>query len=440
MKLTDLRALTSDRSILALTSVSDLIPIGGEGTQFCPPTFAESKDNAFPEGIAMTENTPQLAYDSDAGTTRVITDERGIAVPGTSVIVDTVGSQATRAETALWNLRDELDLPGIVFRVPEKGRIRSAVDAKLKGDKTAAARITPSVAAEAIARVVAAETPNLSSWTTPHRHVDGLIRLGEQNGKTVWRDDNDLYRRIIASGPGNLGELLRLSPNSVLFGFWGSIGMPIRYRLARSFTQEVTGYGAQKIYLPATKSTPFEFNNDVLSNDKGEVKGVAKSTGPWKKPSELGLGSVPAGRANAATCTSIIGRGDVSLAHLRNVLRRDKGLTAEQQTAALDALVALAVLGRVLVLEDGFYRSGCTLVDRDTSWTAQARGRGAVKVDLPQDVDTALELAQEAFAHAAGVGAWGTAADREELDISDRVLGVTVTSYIEQMTKEKAED
>lgn len=424
---------------VTLSATAELTPTAGEGAPVAPPTFAAGKGpGSHPGGPAITENTIQRFVDSSGIPQVRRAPTTGAPLLGSSVLMDSVFSQSTRGESALWNLRDELDLPGIVFNKPEDSDIEEAVSKqydKVTGGKSKTTPVqNPDAAVKLVAEEMKAVIPSMSSWTLSHRHVDGVIRSAvTDGGKTIWHDGGELYDRLVAAGPQALIDLLHLSPNSVLFGFWAS-SLPVRHRLARSFTSTVTGYGAHRMAGGALKATPFDISSHLEISDSGEVKYTAKPNDK-RRPSNWGLGAVPAGGSNLVTCDSIIGDAAVAVGQLRRILH-NSNLTDEQSDKAAVALTGLGMLAHNLVLEDGFYRSGCDLVDQRTTWRSVHRGR-TEQFNVP-DTGTLIEVVREALADARSVNALGSASDRVTLDLGPTMLEAVVASYIEQMVK-KAE-
>lgn len=424
------------RNSVTLSATADLTPTAGEGAPIAPPTFASgSGPGSHPGGPAITENTIQRFVD-DEGTPQVRRDlSTGAPLLGNSVLVDTVFSQSTRGESALWNLRDKLDLPGIVFNTPEDSAIEEAVAkqyGKVAGGKNKTTPVqNPEAAVKLITNEMKAVIPSMSSWTLAHRHVDGVIRSASTDGgKTVWHDGGELYDRLVAAGPQALLDLLHLSPNSVLFGFWAS-SMPVRHRLARSFTSTVTGYGAHRMTGGALKATPFDITSHLEISDAGDVKYTEKPN-EKRRPSNWGLGAVPASGSNLVTCDAIIGDAAVTVGQLRRVLH-NSDLTDDQADKATIALTGLGMLAHNLVLEDGFYRSGCDLVDQRTTWRSIHRGR-TEQFNVP-DTQELIGVVRESLDAARSVDAFGSASDRIKLDLGPTMLEAVVASYIEQMVK-----
>ena len=430
----------------ALSGTSDLVPTTGEGSPISPATFAATKDGPFKGGPAITDNVPQRTVDPETGLATVLRDPMTNApITGTSAPVDTVFAQSTRGENNLWDLAapDKLDLPGITFNVPDEGTISAAVKKNYNsviGSKNATPVQTLEAATEIVTNELKAIVPTMSSWTLSHRHVDGVIRSAtDADGNVIWHDGGDVYNKLAAAGPRNLRDLLLFSPNSVLFGYWAST-LPIRHRLARNFSSTVTGYGARRLLGGSTKSTPFDISSHLEVNESGNVSYKGKGTVAEKlRPSNWGLGAVPtSGATNQIVCDSIIGDVTVSTAQLRRVLHGSVDLSDEQADSATIALTALGLLAHTLILENGFYRSGCDLIDRSTVWRALNRGGATDLIELPTTSAELIPVVREALDSARKVGAFGSADNRIAVDMGPTMLNAVAASYLEQLVK-KAE-
>lgn len=443
LSLSDLHTLVTDPAIAVVSSTSDMVPSSGAGTAVAAPTYMVDDKVGSPK-IALTPVGPQRRVDED-GTAFVVTDpDSGLAVEGPNVNLDTVGSQATRMENALWGLREELDLPGVTITAgddTDQARLRDEFDKKWaaavkKGPAETTERlkeIGQETAWEGFVTAMGLKTGEVSSWTLAHRHVDGHIRGARPadaitDTETVWDGRSEVYTRLTSAGPGNLLDLLHFSPNSVLFGFWLSSGAPINHKTPRAITSEITGYGARQVAHGATKGAPWPATKGMLTDVDGKL--LTKM-----EPSQVGLGQIPVPVATdtsaLVTCTDIIATTTVSLTLLRRHLHR--GVPDRKQAdSAATALVALSVLGRALTLEDAWLRSGCELIDTSTTW--QARGRGdranGGLVNLPITSNEALTLAQEALGAARELGALGTRADSIMLTPSIRLAGTVAGSYL----------
>lgn len=102
-------------------------PAEGPGARISPATYAEDRSQGHPAGPAFSESTP-IRYLDDEGNITLGEDAM-------SVVIDSRQSQTTRSENALWDLRDELDISGIVIREGDESIIKNEVEKKLKSKK-----------------------------------------------------------------------------------------------------------------------------------------------------------------------------------------------------------------------------------------------------------------------------------------------------------------
>lgn len=418
---------------VTIAATSDMIPTAGEGTPVAPAVFA--KGDNHPGGPAITRDAAQR-YVNDAGEGVVRRDDSGAPILGNTVMIDSVFSQNTHNETHLWELRapEYLDLPGIIFNTPVRADIEASV-----------AKHYPKIAAKSSSKVQTVESatemivgeletvvPTMSSWTLAHRHVDGAIRSSvDADGNTLWHDGGEVYTRLQNASPSHLSDLLKFSPNAVLFGFWAA-AMPVRHRLARNINSTVTGYGATRLTGGSVKSTPIDISSHLEIDTKGAVTYKEKSD-EKKRPSTWGLGAVPSTGTHLVTCDTIIADTYVSVAQLRRVLR-SSDLTDEQADAATVALASLGILAHTMTLESGFYRSGCDLVDRSTTWRSVHRG-GDTILDIPMDSAALIPVVREALGDARALGVIGTSTESITVDMGQTMLDAVVCSSIEQLVK-----
>ena len=158
---------------VALRSRTSLQPAGGEGDKIFPPSYAVN----------------ERAEHKYAVEERQIGDTDTVSV---TVLLDSVASQANRAELALlegWE-RGEL-----IFPVP-------FVDFIDHGDVL--------------------DYEKLTVLEAPHRLADAIFRDSLLDG-TLFRL-SDMGRSITDATPRNATALFRYSPTSLLFGMWDSTG------------------------------------------------------------------------------------------------------------------------------------------------------------------------------------------------------------------------
>ena len=252
---------------------TNYVPAEGHGASISPATYAGDEKAGRPAGAAWTESTPMRTLDAEGNI--VLGESKS------SVIIDSQASQTTRAENALWELRDELSLPGIVVSEPETDVLKDVFEAAfaraVKAGKISANYDKETLMADYLTRLNF-KSSSISSWTLPHRHIDGLIRIAttDSSGNTskeVWKEKGELYHKLISASPQQLKTLMTLSPNSLLYGFWLSSGAPLLHKVARSYSYDISGYGANKISYGSTKMStlPTDASLRYVENKEGDL-------------------------------------------------------------------------------------------------------------------------------------------------------------------------
>ena len=179
---------------VALRSRMELQPVDGPGGKIFPPTYADGADHKY---AVETRHV----HDRDAGEREVQT-----------VLLDSVASQANRAELALlegWELGE------LAFPVP-------FVDFA-----------TDDGAFDDIGRLTVLEAP--------HRLADAIFRDSMLDG-TLFRL-SDIGRAITDAQPRNATALYRYSPTALLFGQWDSTGPKggLGSKFQRAYVSEIVG-------------------------------------------------------------------------------------------------------------------------------------------------------------------------------------------------------
>ena len=406
---------------------TEYIPAEGPGAEIAPSTYAEDSDTNTPAGPAFSENVPHAK----------LTDNGDIIMDGrtTSVVLDSKGSQATRAENALWNLREELSLPGLVFREGDVSLIEKKIADVYKGD----ALIDTEDLVKHYLSQLKIYNDESSSWTFPHRHIDGNVQQASStpDGKTkIWTGDEDLKNKLINASPRNMRNFLKIAPNAAIYGFWLSKGAPINHKISRSYSHDIIGYGVSPVHYGATKisNLPTDASARYIEVD-GHLQESDKNKG--KKASELLLGSVPAHSSSHVAAETILGKGTLLLGQLRALLSQDKSLSEEEQRAAFQALAHLAVLGHLLKETEWTLRSGCTLIPTQTYWTELTPGNLHKNLDIPS-IEDVLHDTRLAMQRAQDMGVMGSKDDIIPIYLSDSLLNVSVPSFIKRLTKENS--
>ena len=380
-----LRSAVADDAV-ALRSRITLQPAGGEGDKVFPPSYAV--DARADHKYAVEERQV-----GDAGST------------STTVLLDSVASQANRAELALldgWE-RDELTFP-----VPYV-------------DFSEAEEVT--------------DYEKLTVMEAPHRLADAVFRDSLLDG-TLFRLSN-VGRAITDATPRNATDLFRYSPTSLLFGMWDSTGPKggLGSKFQRAYVSEIVGFDASIGRKVGSRIDPLQiekvasedrmFNSadpdEVWTHDPATAERDAKghpvpasrgsARGEAGQPSKINHGNIlPSIDAQAGGVT--ISRGMqttvISFAALRRL--RFKGFDRSAETAARTAIAALGVASVAYQYETDFdLRSRCLLLPTHPPRLELLRRDGSPAEDTEVDRKTAAKIlsAAAAYAEAKGIG-WAT--------------------------------
>lgn len=372
-----LRASTAGEAV-ALRMRKTLQPAGGPGDKVFPPTYAVSRGH------------------------RYATEERqlGDRVSETVVLLDSVASQANRAELALlegWE-RGELRFP-----VPLVDFTSEEVDEEV------------------------ADIGKLTVLEAPHRLADAIFRDSLLDG-TLFRL-SDMGRAITDAQPRNATALFRNSPTGLLFGMWDSTGPKggLGSKFQRAFVSEIIGLDAKIGQKVGSRLDPLQIEREaagrqiyvhkdpdqVWTLDDAEAerqKGKPKVKGDGR-PSEINHGNVAPSidaEAGGVTISQAVQTTVISLAALRRL--RFPGHSREAETAARTAVAALGVAAVAYQHEmDYDLRSRCLLLP-DHPPRIELLGRNgspAETVDI--DRSAAAALLNQAASHADELGiGWET--------------------------------
>lgn len=344
--------------IAGLVIETELMPLSGRSSAIAPPTYSRAEDDRRKEpNFAETAEAFVPAKDSVGWYREIRRDSKG-SVLARRVLIDSIASQSGRAETALWNIQDDLGLrlPGITVTGAFKGSPANELDLQF---------------ADAL-------TTTISTWTAPHRQADAWVRFAEsEEGRQVWQEDAaDSVKRLITSTSAATGEhLYSYFPNSALYGYWLSSGTAARHKLPRAYSSEVVGYCAQPVRTGTTKLDAGGGASDksrVVIGADGKLTVMeqgSKTTGT--KPSNAGFGQVPNMPVTTGyVCELILQQAHISLAILRSITFQEQRV----KHSALTVLTLLGMLGHYLASRDGFFRSGCSLFTVEERWGWMRRG------------------------------------------------------------------
>lgn len=308
-------------SAVALRSITILQPIEGEGGKLFPATYSGGK------------------Y---ANEKRRIKDNSGVEQVVECCLLDSVQSQANRAETALYNEmeRGTLSLPLIKVDFTEANR-------EFRKD------VEP-----------------VTSLHAPHRLADAILRDSVLADGTRFSksDYAESWRR---SNPSNATPVYRLCPTALVFGMWGSPEKPggLGSKFERAFVSEIVAIDVLKgDKRLGFRIDPLSASSKVLVVPGGDggfsLAPDAKARGALK-PSEINHSNILFESENAGVrCRHAEQTTVISFGTLRK-LRFP--VTGSQSSARDDAgrtvLAAIAICAGILATERGVsLRSRCNLV------------------------------------------------------------------------------
>lgn len=361
---------------VALRSRTALQPAGGAGDKVFPPTYAVSTGSKY------------------------ATEERRLGEGdkvSTSVLLDSVASQANRAELALLEGHERGELS---FPVPY-------VDFTADEDL--------------------ADLGKLTVLEAPHRLADAIFRDSLLDG-TLFRL-SDMGRAVTDATPRNAAALFRYSPTGLLFGMWDSTGPKggLGSKFQRAYVSEIVGLDAEAGRKVSSRLDPLQIEKEaanreiyehrdsdqVWTMDPAEAvqdKGKPKAKGEGR-PSEINHGNIAPsidGDAGGVTISSAVHITVISLAALRRL--RFAGHSRAAETAARTAVAALGVAAIAYQHEmDYDLRSRCLLIPEHSPRVELLSRDGSPAETVELDQSAAADILQQAasYATAQGIG-WET--------------------------------
>lgn len=362
---------------VALRSIMRLQPADGPGGKVFPPTYAVTAENKY-------------AVEERQVGDRVVT----------TVLLDSVASQANRAELALLEGWEAGELR---FPVPY-------VDFSGEPDLDDLGRITVLEA--------------------PHRLADAIFRDSLLDG-TLFRL-SDIGRAITDARPGNATDLFRYAPTALLFGQWDSTGPKggLGSKFQRAYVSEIVGLDAQIGVKVSSRIDPLQieklppemvaynhqdeakvwtFDKDEAVSGKGgepEPASRGSASGTAGQPSKINHGNIAPSIDSLAGGVTISGARQttvLSLAALRRL--RFAGRGRDAQAAARTAVAALGVAAIAYGHEaDHDLRSRCLLIPEHAP-VLEVIGRDGGKPEtVTVSRESAADLVTEASALAAQAG------------------------------------
>lgn len=361
---------------VAIRSRLTLQPAGGDGDKVFPPSYsvAESAKHKY----AVEE--------------RQVGDSDNLS---TTVLLDSVASQANRAELALlegWE-RGELAFP-----VPY-------VDFTSDGGVT--------------------DYEKLTVLEAPHRLADAIFRDSLLDG-TLFRL-SDIGQAITDATPRNATNVFRYAPTSLLFGMWDSTGPKggLGSKFQRAYVSEIVGLDAAvgrkvssridplqiekvqpdgKVYNSADPNEVWTLDEASAEMKKGKPVFASRGSdsGDAGQPSKINHGNIapsidPA--AGGVTISKAVQTTVISLAALRNL--RFRSFDREAETAARTAVAALGLAAIVYQHETDFdLRSRCLLLPQHSPRIELLARDGSANRVVDLDRQSVAEILAAAASHA----------------------------------------
>ena len=372
---------------VALRSRVVLQPAGGQGDKVFPPTYAVARN-------AEQRNAEQRNAEHRYAVEERHHDDGKVSV---TVLLDSVASQANRAELALlegWELGElRFPVPYVDFR--QEGEI---------GD---------------LGRLTVLEAP--------HRLADAIFRDSLLDG-TLFRL-SDTGRAVTDAQPRNATALFRLSPTGLLFGMWDSTGPKggLGSKFQRAYVSEIVGVDARIGKKVGSRLDPLQIEREAANRkiyvhrDADQVWSLDRSEAAQKKgrpeirgdgrPAEINHGNIAPfidSDAGGVTISEAVQSTVISLAALRRL--RFAGYSRSAEIAARTAIAALGVASIVYQHEmDYDLRSRCLLIPQHPP-RIELLGRDGAPAEVV-DIDrlVAMNILDCAASHAAGEGiGWET--------------------------------
>lgn len=371
---------------VAVRSRMELKPAGGDGDKVFPPSYSVESRAEHKYAVEVRQLAGQDAV-------------------STTVLLDSVASQANRAELALlegWEL-DEL-----VFPVPY-------VDFSDYGELT--------------------DYDKLTVLEAPHRLADAIFRDSLLDG-TLFRL-SEIGRAITDATPRNATALFRYSPTSLLFGMWDSTGPKggLGSKFQRAYVSEIVGFDAEvgrkvgsridplqiekvavgdRVFNAANPDEVWTIDDNDAETDKGKPIYASRgsASGEAGQPSKINHGNiVPSidSLAGGVTIAKAQQTTLISLAALRRL--RFRGLGREAEKAARTAIAALGVAAIAYQHEADYdLRSRCLLLPTHPPRVEILHRDGSPATMVELDRNTAAQILSDATEGAArsGIG-WETA-------------------------------
>ncbi len=385
MILTELQSAV--KSAAAFRCRTKLQPAGGEGDKVFPPTYAGA---VYAMEMRRVEGYDELVR---------------------CVLLDSVQSQANRAEEALQDAVDEgrITIPVVEVDFSDIPIVEPGSD-------------EPGLF-EPIGRVTSLEAP--------HRIADAILRDSELAGKPFRSSDEG--KKIIMATLRNATPLFELCPTALVYGIWDSTGPKggLGVKFQRAIVSEIIGIDAALGVKTSSRMDPlgiqlkagpvYHGNDGTWTTDESQAKLDKKKpalVGKEGKPSEVNHGNIAPSLSDTGR-DPLGGDGEriylaggvtikyaeqttvLSLPALRRLkfpLDAKSKNDPEANLAAQTVLAALGLCGAVLAAERGLdLRSRCLLcVSQKPQWELLS-GNGDKPKSFELTAAQAIELLNDAI-------------------------------------------
>lgn len=354
-------AFAGTRAVLRVTATYQ--PAGGAGSKIFPPTYPPQNGQPY-----------------------VLEKRRVEGVEREDVLLDSVPSQANRAEEALLLARrsDGLAIP--LMQIEHAGT----------------APVT------------------LSSLEFPHRYADAYLRDSLLDGAPF--DRTDLGRALLGASLADATALYAHDPGSLVYGAWNSHRKGRQQKFPRVYSSEIVGWDPVIGARNAGRMDPLNLQGAVKSSgDAGWEYAAAATKVKGQKLSEIGHGNVaPNPQHGGVTIAAAQRFATLSLAGLDRI--RFGSVSAEAAVAARAVLAGYALVADRLAFGRPalWLRSGCELVLETERLEWVHRGGDAEAFDL--SVQEAVELFELAAQHA----------EKQGLPLETETVVLTPTPQLKQ--------
>lgn len=418
----DTRHVVQDRRASALVIEEVMEPTKGAIAAICPPTYSGG-EKGIPH-YAVTDRALIPARSTNGWHhDNVIID--GAPRLAKRVVVNAIPACADGAETALYHNQERLGVrfPALIVDA------RTVDDARIKAALVKAKRQPESSTAEA--QIRAALQFRVGSWDLAHRGADSWVMFAQAPGgnSQVWATDGGVKDILLNIAHESGDNVYRYTPNAALFGNWLSAGTARRHAIPRSYSCEITGYGATDVVRAATKldraGGSTKYGRKLTASGAGVALGA---TG--REPSELGFGQVPTSPAvRGFQCELILRQASIAMRALdRFTYTDDRSRTKAQ--AAKTVYTLLGIAGHLLAQEDGFLRSECDLITVEERWGWRQHGTREPRLIEVPSVDETADALQRSIRDAESVGL--VFAEEIILSPSDAQVGLIVDRVLEE--------